>query len=184
MATPDWTDVPDTSLEPGDPIRSIDIIAIKDHAEAMAGGATGAPKIKLMALEAIATGTTIRSRNDTEIIGYEPYDLHSFAFTQIGTINVYAEHKTDSASYPSTLNFIRRRNGSDTTVNTWATTSTAYVARNADISVLPGDVITIQKTGGVAIAADTYGKNARFRTDGGNLWPGAEVRLENDYTVV
>lgn len=184
MATPDWTDVPDTSLEPGDPIRSIDIIAIKDHAEAMAGGATGAPKIKVMALETIATGTTIRSRNDTEVSGYESYDLHSFPFTQIGTVNVYGEHKATNSSYPSTLNFIRRRNGTDTVVATWSTTSTAYVARNADVTVLPGDVVIIQKTGGVIVSGLTFAKNTRFRTDGGNLWPGAEVRLENDYTVV
>lgn len=43
MAT--WTNVPDSNLEPGDPIRSVDIIAIKDNVTALAEGASGAPEI-------------------------------------------------------------------------------------------------------------------------------------------
>jgi hypothetical protein len=43
MAT--WTNVLDSNLEPGDPIRSVDIIAIKDNTTALAEGATGAPEI-------------------------------------------------------------------------------------------------------------------------------------------
>jgi hypothetical protein len=43
MAT--WTNVPDSNLEPGDPIRSVDIIAIKDNTTALAEGASGAPEI-------------------------------------------------------------------------------------------------------------------------------------------
>jgi hypothetical protein len=40
-----WTNVPDSNLEPGDPIRSVDIIAIKDNTTALAEGASGAPEI-------------------------------------------------------------------------------------------------------------------------------------------
>lgn len=43
MAT--WTNVLDSNLEPGDPIRSVDIIAIKDNTTALAEGASGAPEI-------------------------------------------------------------------------------------------------------------------------------------------
>ena len=43
MAT--WTAVPDSSLEPGKPIRSIDAIALRDNPVAIAEGAFGAPKI-------------------------------------------------------------------------------------------------------------------------------------------
>jgi len=40
-----WTNVQDSNLEPGDPIRSVDIIAIKDNTTALAEGASGAPEI-------------------------------------------------------------------------------------------------------------------------------------------
>jgi hypothetical protein len=43
MAT--WTTVPDSSLEPGKPIRSIDALALRDNPVAIAEGASGAPKI-------------------------------------------------------------------------------------------------------------------------------------------
>lgn len=185
MATPDWTTVPDTNLEPGDPIRSIDIIAINNHAAAMSGGATGAPEIKIMALETIATGTTIRSRVDTEVFYNDEvnHTLHSFNFTQIGTVNVYAEHRTANAISTSTLYVYRTRNGVESLITSWSTTSTSYIARNTDVSVLPGDSVRIVTSGG-ALASFHYARNARFRTDGSNLWPGVSVRLENDYTVV
>jgi hypothetical protein len=52
MAT--WTNVSSTVLEPGDPIRSVDIIAIKENIIALSEGASGAPKIAAAALN---TGT-------------------------------------------------------------------------------------------------------------------------------
>ena len=43
MAT--WTTIPDTSLEPGKPIRSIDALALRDNPIAIAEGAAGAPAL-------------------------------------------------------------------------------------------------------------------------------------------
>jgi hypothetical protein len=48
MAT--WTNVSNTVLEPGDPIRSVDIIAIKENVIALSEGASGAPKIQSAAI--------------------------------------------------------------------------------------------------------------------------------------
>ena len=56
MAT--WTNVSNTVLEPGDPIRSVDIIAIKENVIALSEGASGAPKIVAAALN---TGTNERN---------------------------------------------------------------------------------------------------------------------------
>ena len=50
MAT--WTTIPDTSLEPGKPIRSIDALALRDNPIALAEGQTGAPRIEFAALNA------------------------------------------------------------------------------------------------------------------------------------
>jgi hypothetical protein len=49
MAT--WTDIPDTSIEPGRAIRSIDGRALRDNVVALAEGASGAPRISNSALD-------------------------------------------------------------------------------------------------------------------------------------
>jgi hypothetical protein len=66
MAT--WTDVSSTVLEPGDPIRSVDIIAIKENIIALSEGADGAPRILTAAIDdsaitavKLATGTNERN---------------------------------------------------------------------------------------------------------------------------
>lgn len=48
MAT--WTTIPDSSLEPGKPIRSIDALALRDNPVAIAEGASGAPRVALPAI--------------------------------------------------------------------------------------------------------------------------------------
>lgn len=49
MAT--WTDIPDEVLEPGKPIRSVDALALRDNAIAIAQGAAGAPRIQTNAIQ-------------------------------------------------------------------------------------------------------------------------------------
>jgi hypothetical protein len=56
MAT--WTNVSSTVLEPGDPIRSVDIIAIKENIIALSEGASGAPKIVTAAINDSAVTTS------------------------------------------------------------------------------------------------------------------------------
>jgi hypothetical protein len=46
-----WTTIPDTSLEPGKPIRSIDALALRDNPIAIAAGDVGAPRIAAAALQ-------------------------------------------------------------------------------------------------------------------------------------
>ena len=48
----DWTTIPDSSIEPGKPIRSIDGLALRDNPVAIAEGAAGAPRIAAGALQA------------------------------------------------------------------------------------------------------------------------------------
>ena len=48
MAT--WTDIPDSSLEPGKPARSIDALALRDNPIAIAEGDPNAPKIVTAAM--------------------------------------------------------------------------------------------------------------------------------------
>jgi hypothetical protein len=53
----DWTTLPDSSLEPGKPMRSIDGLALRDNPIAIAEGAAGAPKVLAAGL---ATGDNER----------------------------------------------------------------------------------------------------------------------------
>ena len=54
MAT--WTSIPDSLLEPGKPIRSVDALALRDNPIAIAEGAAGAPKIAGQQGPAVHTG--------------------------------------------------------------------------------------------------------------------------------
>lgn len=65
MAT--WTNIGDTFLEPGKPVRSVDGLALRDNPIAISEGATGAPRIVNAAVtdgtlgaEKFQTGTTER----------------------------------------------------------------------------------------------------------------------------
>jgi hypothetical protein len=62
MAT--WTNVSNTVLEPGDPIRSVDIIAIKENVIALSEGASGAPKIVTAAINDAAVTTAKLATNE------------------------------------------------------------------------------------------------------------------------
>ena len=56
MAT--WTTLPDATLEPGKPIRSIDVLALRDNPVAISEGASGAPKVRTAALQPPTAGNT------------------------------------------------------------------------------------------------------------------------------
>lgn len=51
-----WTNIPNANLDVGAPLRSVDILALRDNITALANGDTGAPPIKAQALGAGQTG--------------------------------------------------------------------------------------------------------------------------------
>jgi hypothetical protein len=53
----DWTTIPDSSIEPGKPIRSIDGLALRDNPIAITEGAAGAPRNTDASLSTTATNT-------------------------------------------------------------------------------------------------------------------------------
>ena len=55
MAT--WTNIPDSNIEPGKPIRSIDGLALRDNPIAIAEGASGAPRIQTAGIQDSAVTT-------------------------------------------------------------------------------------------------------------------------------
>ena len=53
----DWTTIPNSSLEPGSPARSIDALALRDNPIAITEGATGAPRVSDAGLSTTVTST-------------------------------------------------------------------------------------------------------------------------------
>jgi hypothetical protein len=92
-----WTNVTDTVLEPGQPIRSVDIIAIKNNILAVPAGAANAPRIKTAAIDnaqvtaaKLATGNNERDWVLARYAGaaYGAVGTYTTAFSQNLTQNV------------------------------------------------------------------------------------------------
>ena len=77
MAT--WTTLPDASLEPGKPIRSIDGLALRDNPIAISEGAAGAPQIQTAALVSNERMTTANVLNATAAASVDGVGTYAFA---------------------------------------------------------------------------------------------------------
>lgn len=156
MAT--WTDIPNASLEPGAPARSVDAIALRDNITALAEGATGAPKVLTAALNPPAAGSVsifqIAGIGGVELgttngvylsTGYgRSFDdsCHVGVVALVaGTLRMYAEHRSSSGSGVAYIRVLK--NG--VLVQQWTTSSTSHVARQVDVSVDVGDVVVFQQ---------------------------------------
>lgn len=96
MAT--WTNITDAALEPGRPIRSVDGLALRDNAIAIAEGAVGAPRVLSAAIndypfgaEDFQTGTTERD-----------WVLARTAGANVGAVGSYATAKQATGTTVST----------------------------------------------------------------------------------
>ena len=165
----DWTTQDPSTLLPGEPWTSAKALAAFENPEAIAEGATGAPRLALKAIERVVAGSTIRSRADTvSVTSSAPEDgpIHTFDFIQIGTIRAII-----TRSGGGSVQVVRLRNGTRTVLSGPVTADIS-----ADVSVQPFDRILLE--------ANTLGSaavfNGRFATDGGNLWAGASARVEGN----
>ena len=174
----DWTTIPDSSIEPGKPIRSIDGLALRDNPVAITEGATGAPRIIGKAAkrfadypvlsvtaadtysaatgsnpEPLATTTT----STTEVVAYR-YTIDNYT----GSLRFKTVQRGGSyASYfgteytDSTLRIFKN----ETLIATYTRSGfSASITRTNDISIVPGDVVewrhkTSNSFGSVAISS-------------------------------
>jgi hypothetical protein len=86
-----WTNISDTVLEPGKPIRSVDALALRDNPVAIAGGASGAPRVQTAAIQDAAVTTAKLSTGE-----------------RMTTANVLARTAGASAGAVGTYAFARR----------------------------------------------------------------------------
>jgi hypothetical protein len=158
MAT--WTTLPDASLEPGKPIRSIDGLALRDNPVAITEGATGAPRIVGLAAkrfadfpvltvsaadtysaetgsnpEPLATTTT----STTEVVAYR-YTINKYTGSlRFKTSQRGGSYETEFGSVPTQSTLRIFKNG--TLISTYTQNGLTYVTRTNDIAIVPGDVI-------------------------------------------
>lgn len=161
-----FTTIPNSSLEPGKPIRSIDGLALRDNPIAISEGSPGAPKIQTAAIQddavtkdklqspAAGFGYLICRVQEAEsgagVLAYPDAGLHRFSSSGShlgvtalvpGNITCYFEHRIQNAGLDSYVRVLK--NGSQ--IAEWSTTSTSYVARSVDVSINVGDVIIFQQ---------------------------------------
>ncbi len=145
---------------PGRPILGSTGQALRDNIAATAEGATGAPRVRVGALQRLTAGSEVRIRNDSPQPGTSGTAL-DFALLQYGECRVTFERRSNG----TTITLRRYRGGSFVTIYSGDPATT----KTFDVSVQPGDRITLTWTGTSAI---THGViNARMQTGGEDYFP-------------
>jgi hypothetical protein len=129
-----WTNIPNANLAAGAPIRSVDLIALRDNIPAVADGLSGAPKIKTNGINdlAVTTAKLGNSQVTTAKIGDSQVTTAKLGNNQVTTVklatneqmttaNVLARTAGATASAVGTYMLARRTSGSQ--VNFGATTA-------------------------------------------------------------
>jgi len=98
-----WTNIDDSFLEPGKPVRSADLIALRDNPIAVAAGEAGAPGVASAALtdypwgaEDFQTGTPERDWVLARNSGLSVGAVGSYAFLMITIAGTYGPGSTRS----------------------------------------------------------------------------------------
>jgi len=170
--------ITDLETDPEAPLTSELAKKWRDNPIAMFEGATGATRLSIGALQRLNPGVAIRSRDDAVKSSVSPSlnDMTSFSFMQAGTIRVAFEHRSTPGA-TGVAAIVRRRNGTETTLASFTNTTT-FVARTVDCSVEPGDIIIGRVSGSASNSGQI--QNYRLQTNGEDLWPGVEARLEGN----
>jgi hypothetical protein len=179
MAT--WTTLPDASLEPGKPIRSIDGLALRDNPVAITEGATGAPRIVGLAAKRLADFAVLTVSAADTFSAFNGSGAEPLATSTASTTEVVAYRYTIS-KYTGSLRFRTSQRGGSytfqgyagtytvnttstlrifkngTLISTYAHSGGSSVTRTNDIAIVPGDVIewrhrTNDSSGSVSISA-------------------------------
>jgi hypothetical protein len=163
MAT--WTTLPDASLEPGKPIRSIDGLALRDNPVAITEGAAGAPRIVGLAAKrfadfavlTVSAADTFSAENGsnplplstttastTEVVAYR-FTINKYTGSlrfrtgQAGGTYTAQDYSGNIITVNTTSTLRIFKNG--TLISTYTKSGSSSVTRTNDIAVGVGDVI-------------------------------------------
>ena len=176
----DYIGITEAQSNPFAPLTAELVKQLRDNPIAITEGAPDAPRLYLRSLERLLPGPSIRSRRDetVSVTGSNEAGASStvgaFEFMQFGTIRMAAE--ITSSFFGASMTFLRRRNGSTTTLATYTTVG----VHTLDVAVLPGDRLWMFLEADASPTSSITGTNFRFQTDGQDLWPGSSFRLEGN----
>ena len=183
----EYIGITEAQSNPFAPLTSELVKQLRDNPIALAEGAEGAPGIYARALENLQPGSEIRTREDAETSAFAFVVHMTRDFSQYGTVRFRFEHvndyfDTDRPDNGSRARIRRIRNTVTTTVFDETVFSTVglggYVVQNVDLAVRPGDRFILEH-----IRVDQNSslmRNARIQTDGQDLWPGVQAKLEGN----
>lgn len=177
----DYNAILATETDPDAPLRSSLFKRLVANPLALAEGDdtahTAGAAIRLKALQRLVVGdtvrlqdTTTRTNNTTTFV-----TLLSAGIVQVGQVRIKAEHRSPSGTSNAELLIRRTRNGSVTTIVTFQTASTSFVARSQDVDVLPGDLISVLHRHSSGSPSFSEARNVQLCTDVGT----APVPMDN-----
>ena len=149
MAT--WTTIPDSSLEPGKPIRAIDTLALRDNPVAIAEGAAGAPRLADAALGPTVTNggrDWLLARNATATAGaigtYAFLGETAFTTTEAGATRAGSSLRyagiAGSATFASATSNPVAVGSSATPAGTWRAMGRALASSISETNYYPATV--------------------------------------------
>lgn len=167
----DWLDFVATEYDVGAPATSLSFERWFRNVVAAMQGSAGAPRLAPEALGSITAGDVVQIGLAAEQSYTAVGELRRIGISQSGTIRVKLNiRRAGGGGTEATVALIRRRNGANTTLQTWTTSGTA-TAYSLDAAVIIGDelLISIMSMPG---AGTVYVKAIAFCTNGERLWPG------------
>lgn len=152
-----WTTIPDSNIEPGKAVRSVDMIAMRDNIPALANGDPGAPRINHKAI-AKALTVNVGSVYQFGASGLDTGGGYGTSWTTIanvramlykGNIRLTGSHYYGGGTGSSELRFLK--NG--VVLASYSTNSLTPQTRTFDTTVNRGDQLTFEVRGSTYLTA-------------------------------
>ena len=150
----DFTTIPDSNIEPGRPIRSIDGLALRDNPIAIAEGAAGAPRIQTAGIQNSAVTTAKIAANERmttanvlgQTAGASVGAVGSYAFLRPNNATSYGPGSTlagSSLRYSGALRLVNTSSARHTAVDGGAPAGTwrCMGQRTGDVGGVPNNAI-------------------------------------------
>lgn len=173
----DWTNIPDSSVDPDAPVTSELAYAWRDNPIAIAEGATGAPRIHGNAIMTLAnmpvlnvTASNARNVGLATSVTTQNSSTESASYVECrrvevvklsGTVRFRLSHRREAPTGGVSSYLRVLKNGVQ--VNEWESTSGSATERTQDISVSPGDIIRWDHR-----VAESAGNDGTSYVSGGN----------------
>jgi hypothetical protein len=194
-----FTTIPNSSLEPGKPIRSIDGLALRDNPLAMFEGDASAPRLvgkavkrlqEMPVLTVSAADTygvevgsgpetlTLTTQSTSNVVAFR-YTITNYT----GSLRFRASHQggeyvffeTGTFQTTSTLGIYKN----NTLIQSYAKLGLGFVARTNDVSVAPGDVIEWRHRTNDASGSSTVSSIGAFGSNAYTSRPAYISQLDN-----